>query len=226
MTDPRTPTSPMPRRDKPGHSTVFHLKAAAAGTALALVVALGVNVQAGGAGIAKYQTAGVAPPQTTLASLGAPTILFAVSGNTRVPAAGKGWINYRPAPPATLDIAGHEYAQGGQFTWTCYNDYNAAGYGWVIPKSKTFTTEVGEELTAPPAGVTLSFLGNGKQLLFVAKHKTMASLRVPLRSSQPVAVKVALTGVTKLIVVLTQVYTENTALENYTVDFGNALFSH
>jgi hypothetical protein len=123
-------------------------------------------------------------------------------------------------------MAGHTYAQGGQFTWTCANDYNAAGYAWPIPKAKTFTAQVGEELSAAAAGVTLSFLGNGKPVPFVAGGITVTSLRVPLRSSKPVPVTLSLTGITKLIVVLTQVYTENTALENYTVDLGNAVLTH
>ena len=69
---------------------------------------------------------------------------------------------------------------------------------------------------------------------FVANSITVTSLRVPLRSSKPVAVKVPLTGriakvtgiITKLTVLLTQVNMENSAVENYTVDFGNAVLAH
>jgi len=164
-------------------------------------------------------------PPTTLSSLGKPTI-YAVYENTRVPNPNGKCVAYKPAPPTQLNMAGHIYAQGGQFTWTCENDYNAAGYAWPIPKSQTFTAQVGEELGAAPAGVALSFLGNGKPLPFVANGVTVTSLRVPLRSSKPVSVTASLTGTTKLTVVLTQVYTENSALENYTVDFGNAVFTH
>ncbi|HYA44855.1 MAG TPA: hypothetical protein VED59_04550 [Acidimicrobiales bacterium] len=220
MTDRQSATSPRPRYDKPGYARAFHLKAVGAGAALALMVTVGVTVQAGGTGAAPPTL-----PPTTLASLGAPT-LYAVYENTRVPAAGKGWINYKPAPPATLNIDGRTYAQGAQFTWTCGNDYSAAGYVWGIPKSKTFTAQVGEQFGAAAAEVTLSFLGNGKPWPFVANAKPVTSLRVPLRSSKAVAVTVALTGINKLTVVLTQVNMENPAVENYTVDFGNAAFTH
>jgi hypothetical protein len=245
MTDRQSTTSSRPRYDKPWHPGVFHLKAVAAGAGLALMVTVVVTGQAGGAGaaptpaepassyIAAIGTANATKlPPTTLASLGAPTT-YAVYENTRTSAAGGG-IGYRPAPPASLNIDGHTYAQGGQFTWTCNNDYNGAGYWWVIPKSQTFTAEVGEQLGAAPADVTLSFLGNGKPLPFVANSITVTSLRVPLRSSKPVAVKVPLTGriakvtgiITKLTVLLTQVNMENSAVENYTVDFGNAVLAH
>ncbi|HYA43972.1 MAG TPA: hypothetical protein VED59_00075, partial [Acidimicrobiales bacterium] len=238
MTDRQNALSPRPRCDKPGHLSVFRLKAVAAGAALALIVTFGVTVQASGAGtaptpaepassyVAAIGTANAATlPPTTLASLGTP-ILYAVYENTRVPAAGKGWINYRPSPPATLNIHGHTYAQGAQFTWTCDNDYNAAGYVWKIPGSKTFTAQVGEQLGAAAADVTLSFLGNGKPLPFVANGKAVTSLRVPRPSSVPVAVTATLSGITKLTVVLTQVNMENPAVENYTVDFGSAVFGH
>jgi len=246
MTDRQSAPNPRPRSDKPGRSRAFHLRPVAVGAALALVVTVGVSVQAGGTGtaptpavlassyIVAIGTANATKlPPTTLASLGAPTP-YAVYENTRVPAAGGG-IGYKPVmPPAKLNIDGRTYAQGGQFTWTCGNDYNAAGYSWVIPKSQTFTAEVGEQLGAAPADVTLSFLGNGKPLPFVANGITVTSLRVPLRSSKPVAVTVPLTGriakltgvITKLTVVLTQVNMENPAVENYTVDFGNAALTH
>jgi len=237
MTDRHSTTSRGPRCDRPGHPRLSHLKAVATSGALALIVTAGVAVQAAGAGtvptpaqlasryIAAIGTANAAMlPPTTLASLGAPTP-YAVYENTRVPAAGGG-IGYRPAPPASLNIHGRTYAQGGQFIWTCNNDYNGAGYAWKIPKSKTFTAEVGEQLGAAAADVTLSFLGNGKPLPFVANGKTASSLRVPLPSSPPVALKATLTGINKLTVVLTQVNMENPAVENYTVDFGNAVLTH
>ena len=58
MTDPQSAPSSRPRSEKPGHLSAIHLKAVAAGAALALVVTVGVNVQAGGT--STTSTAGLA----------------------------------------------------------------------------------------------------------------------------------------------------------------------
>ncbi|MGO9658830.1 MAG: hypothetical protein ACLP7F_10810 [Acidimicrobiales bacterium] len=53
----------------------------------------------------------------------------------------------------------------------------------------------------------------------------MTSLRIPLPSLKPASITLSLTGVTKLTVLLTEVYAENDLLENYTVDLANAVFT-
>ncbi len=52
MTDRQSARSRRPRSEKPGHLRACHLKAVAAGAALALLVTVGVNVPAGGTGTA------------------------------------------------------------------------------------------------------------------------------------------------------------------------------
>jgi hypothetical protein len=181
-------------------------------------------------------------PPTTLASLGAPSIYEISEGIPSVPAAptvvyvGKTWapisyglikVGYSSAPPAPLNIDGHTYAQGGQFEWTAGNDYGQVGaYRWNIPASKTFTAEVGQELSRLPADVALSFSGNGKPLSFVANGETVTSLHIPAKSHPAVAVTVPLAGITKLTVVLTVNPSASASMDNYTVDFGNAVFTH
>ena len=161
-----------------------------------------------------------------------PTIREWYQGNHNYTSSG---VGYKPAPPLTLNIAGQTYAQGGQFTWTIYNNDTAGAYTWDIPKAQTFTAEVGEQHGAPPAAVNISFLGNGKTLPFAcvgakppcpSNSGTITSLRVPLPSVKPGFIKLSLTGVTKLTVLLTEVYAENDKLENYTVDLANAVFNH
>ncbi len=47
-------------------------------------------------------------------------------------------VAYEPiASPATLDIAGKDWTQGGQFTWTCYNDYEAGSCASTIGQAQS-----------------------------------------------------------------------------------------
>lgn len=192
--------------------------------------------------VPSQQTTTTTLPPTTLASLGAPSIYEIYEGAPCVPAeptvvyVGKTWapisygiirVGYSSAPPAPLNIDGHTYAQGGQFEWTVNDDCGGIGaYRWAIPASKTFTAEVGQELSRLSADVALSFLGNGKPLSFVANDKTVTSLHLPAKSHPPVLVTVPVAGITKLTVVLTINLTAPSTMWNYTVDFGNGVFTH
>ncbi|MGP8208348.1 MAG: hypothetical protein ACLQVK_20250 [Acidimicrobiales bacterium] len=205
----------------------------------AIVAPLGPALRPLEALIASTKTAVSAPsngptttlPPITLSSLGMPTIREWYQGDHNYTSPG---VGYKPAPPLTLDIAGQTYAQGGQFTWTIYNNDTADAYTWDIPSAERFSAAVGEQHGAPPAAVNISFLGNGKTLPFVcagakppcpANSGTMTSLRIPLPSLKPASITLSLTGVTKLTVLLTEVYAENDLLENYTVDLANAVFT-